>query len=122
MSKLLDIFAGNSNGMAKREFDEFQSHHQGLSLYTDPQLDNVINGSANFKQYPERTVNAPAMSVFDPSKSRIHQALAAAGWDVNGVTPITDLGVPVFNDGGSLGKGNVAKLAGTGISAMVCSS
>jgi hypothetical protein len=114
MSKLIDIFAADdTSGKARREFNEFQRRHRSLELYSDPQLDRAIDGSATFAKYPDRALNAPDTDAFKSDRNRIHQALAAAGWDVNSVTPCT-LWIPVFDDGGALGKGKMARLLGRG--------
>jgi hypothetical protein len=111
MSKLLDVFAGaDTDGKAKREFDAFLSQQNpnsnpdtrppsSIKIHTDPKLDKAVEVATNFATYPERALAAPGTPFANPPKTRIHQALEAAGWDVNSVTTITDLGVPVFNVG-----------------------
>jgi hypothetical protein len=100
MYKLLDVFArDDTDGKAKRELDAFLSKHSTITMYTDPKLDKAIEIDENFVTYPDRTLAAPGSKFSNPPKMRIHQALEAAGWDVNKIAPITDLGVPAFNAG-----------------------
>ncbi len=100
MRRLLGIFAAqDTSGMALRLFDAFLSKNRSVRVFADPSLDSAIAANANFVAFADRTVSAPGTLDVDTSKTRIHQALKAADWDINAVKPITDLGVPAFNVG-----------------------
>ncbi|MFO1497766.1 MAG: carboxypeptidase-like regulatory domain-containing protein [Verrucomicrobiota bacterium] len=100
MRRLLGEFAANDKtGMAKRLLDDFLSKKSSIVVFSDPSLDAAISTHTNFVSFANRAVSAPGTPGADKSKTRIHQALQAAGWDVNAVKPITDLGVPAFNIG-----------------------
>jgi hypothetical protein len=97
---LLSVFArGDTDGKAKREFDAFLSKQSTLQIYTDPKLDKAIEVDENFATYPDRVLAAPGTPFSNPRKTRIHQALEAARWDINQVQLIADLGPPAFNAG-----------------------
>jgi hypothetical protein len=101
MRLLLGEFAaGDKTGMAKRLFDAFLAKNTSVVVFTDPALDKAISTHSNFLSFADRTLSAPGTPA--PARMRIHQALKAAGWDVNNVTPITDLGVPAFNLGSKI--------------------
>ena len=58
MSRLVDLFArDDTSGMTRREFNEFQTRHHSLDIYTDPNLDSAVKDSANFV----RIRSAPSM-------------------------------------------------------------
>jgi hypothetical protein len=111
MSKLLDVFAhADTDGKAKRLVDAFLRQQDPnanpdtrppgtIKIYTDPKLDKAIEVAENFKDYPDATMGSPGSKFANPPKPRIHQALSAAGWDINQVKTITDLGVPAFRVG-----------------------
>jgi hypothetical protein len=111
MYRLLDYFAqGDADGKARREFDAFLGNPDftvsrsdrppgTIQVYTDPALDKAIESAENFRTYPDRAMAAPDTPYANPSKPRIHQALLAAGFDVNRVQPVTDLVVPAFKVG-----------------------
>jgi hypothetical protein len=103
MSVLLEHFAwDDKDKKAEKEYGVFQSKKSGLEIYTDPNLDEAVRLSQNFKDYPRRVLAAPPVAP-PTGKVRIHQALAAAGWDINAIAPITDLGVPALNEGDNPG-------------------
>ncbi len=103
MSKLLKDFAWDDpDKIAESEYTVFQSKKSAPEIYTDPNLDKAVPLSENFKDYPSKVLAAPPV-VPPAGKVRIHQALEAAGWDINAVTPITDLGVPALNAGDNPG-------------------
>ena len=100
MNLLLDEFAsGDTTGMAKRLFGSFLSKNAAIVVFIDPALDKAISTHANFLTFANRALAAPKTPGGIPAKPRIHQALESAGWDINTVKAITDLGVPAFNLG-----------------------
>lgn len=100
MAALLKSFAGGDrDGKAKRLFDAFLSKKSDVEVFTDAALDKAAAAHENLISFFERTVSTPGTKGADPKKIRIHQALKDADWDVNRIRPITDLGVPAFNNG-----------------------
>ncbi|HLJ85995.1 MAG TPA: carboxypeptidase-like regulatory domain-containing protein [Candidatus Angelobacter sp.] len=120
MSHLLNDFAwDDKDKIAEREFKAFQSQKTAPEIYTDPNLDKAVPLSENFKDYPARVLAAPPI-VPPAGKARIHQVLKAAGWDINAVKPITDLGVPALNAGESPGLfSKSTKDRATGLFALI---
>lgn len=122
MKKLVSIFAPNdAKGMADRLFTKFLECQNAVTVFQDPDLDTAVSAHPNAIDFSVRAVNAPSASTVTPHsvptygftptapsasgvqpKKRIHQALAAAGWDINMVTPLTDLGSPGFVQGSKL--------------------
>ena len=103
MSVLLEDFAwDDADKKAEKEYAAFQSKKNKPEIYTDANLDKAVPLSPNFKDYPSRVLAAPPI-VPPAGKIRIHQALEKAGWDINKVAPITDLGVPALNAGDNPG-------------------
>jgi hypothetical protein len=106
---LLGFAAFDETGMAKRLFDKFLAKQNDVYYFDDPDLNAAAANHDNIKYfcaaalgaYPPNGVPPP------PGKTRIHQALKAADWDVTKLIAPTDLGVPAFNLGT---KGNVWSL------------
>jgi LysM repeat protein len=100
MTGLLDVFAGNdSDGKAKRLFEEFRRKNKSIKMFTDADLDAAAADHPNIIAFCNLTLAAPGTEGTTPGKIRIHQSLQSAGWDVNKVKLIDDLGVPAFNRG-----------------------
>lgn len=103
MMMLLVIFAsGDKTGMANRLFAAFLSENSEVEVFTDDALDQAIDKHENFSDFAKLTLAAPGTPGTNPDKVRIHQALKKAGWDVNAVKRIDDLGVPAFNKGSKI--------------------
>jgi hypothetical protein len=102
MRKLLDIFASKDrSGMAKRLFDAFLTDSSRPPEYFD---DRSLNAAAtvhtNIDVFCSASLSAPnSHHKAATGRTRIHQALRAANWDINKVSIPTDLGVPAFNLG-----------------------
>ena len=95
MLKLLDIFApGDKTGMAKRLFDKFLSGNAKVEVFEDADMNEAIKNHPNFKAFSRLTLAAPGTAGASSKKTRIHQTLRNAHWDINNVRRIYDLGVP----------------------------
>lgn len=104
MRELLNQFAGDDrSGMAKRLFDRFLAPEcrAGAQYFDDASLNLAAKNHTNIKYFCKAALNKPSASV--SNKTRIHQALKNANWDINQMVVPRDLGVPAFN------KGNKAK-------------
>lgn len=100
MQKLLPIFAsGDKSGMAKRLFDLFLRKQSAVIFFEDPALNLAAADHANVKDFCGRALSAPNSAHVSGGKTRIHQALRDANWDIDKITIPTDLGVPAFNTG-----------------------
>jgi hypothetical protein len=100
MRKLLGIFAANDhNGKAKRLFDAFLAPNRTLKTWSDVFLTADAKTHGNIVAWVELALNAPTSSKYNPAKTRIHQALKNAGWDIDAAVAPKDLGVPAFNLG-----------------------
>lgn len=100
MLGLLDVFASNdTTGTARKLFNKFLEKNSEVTTFFDEALNKEIEASANFAGYPGRTLGAPGTGGADPKKPRVHQLLKNAGWDINKIKLIEDLGVPAFNNG-----------------------
>lgn len=64
-------------------------------------MNKAAAGHKNIEHFCKAALGAPAPVGVPPAtgKTRIHQALKAAGWDIGKLTAPTDRGVPAFNDG-----------------------
>jgi hypothetical protein len=120
MSVLLKDFAWNDpDKKAESEYTAFQSKKSAPEIYTDPNLDMAVPLSEHFQDYPSLVLAAPPV-VPPAGKVRIHQALKAAGWDINAVKPLTDLGVPALNAGDNPGLfSNSTKDRATGLFTLI---
>jgi len=100
MRFLLHEFAsGDGSGKAKRLFDDFLKPQTGLIFWSDSDLTAAAEVHPNITTFIHRALSAPNSPERSPGKTRIHQALKEAGWDINAVAPVEGLGVPAFNDG-----------------------
>lgn len=100
MQKLLDIFAGSdSTGMAKRLFAKFLAKQSHVVIFEDTALNAAAAAHTNIQHFCSAALSAPNSAHKAAGKTRIHQALKSAGWDVTKLTAPTDLGVPAFNLG-----------------------
>ena len=100
MRVLLGAFAGNDpHGKARRLFDAFLSKQARPKIWRDDDLDATGRSHGNMVHFARAALNDPAWSKHDPGRRRIHQALRRARWDVRGIVPPRDLGVPAFNRG-----------------------
>jgi hypothetical protein len=100
MDKLLVSFASNDKaGMARKLFTAFQSKKTAVEFYEDTDLSKAANVHSNVQYFVKAALGDPRSNTSVAGKTRIHQALAAAGWDINKLIAPTDLGVPAFNKG-----------------------
>lgn len=101
MRNLLDVFAsGDQSGMATRLFDLFlQDVCRPVHYFDDNALNTAASGHPNIQFFQGAALSAPNSKHRSANKTRIHQALKAANWDINRITVPTDLGVPAFNIG-----------------------
>jgi hypothetical protein len=102
MEFLLRAFAdGDDSGMAKRLFDKFLAKQDRVYYFEDADLNAAAAKHGNILYFCNAALGAPHPFGVAPApgKTRIHQALKAAGWDISKLIAPTDLGVPAFNDG-----------------------
>ncbi len=101
MRKLLSIFAsGDTSGMAKRLFDAFLTDTCRLVAYfDDASLNAAANSHPNINYFCDVALSAPNSPNKAIGKTRIHQALQKANWDITKMYMPTGLGVPAFNLG-----------------------
>ena len=102
MEFLLRAFAKNDNtGMARRLFDKFLAKQDRVYYFEDVDLSAAVEGHDNIKSFCSAALGAPYPFGTPPApgKTRIHQALKAANWDVAKLVAPTDLGVPALNNG-----------------------
>src|ERR1019366_5504575 len=100
MRKLLERFApGDRHGMARRLFDRFLAKQTPVTYFDDADLNNAAAGHPHITSFMNCALSAPNSSCQSVGKTRIHQALKSAGWDIGKIKVPTDLGVPAFNIG-----------------------
>jgi hypothetical protein len=100
MRALLSSFASNdSSGKARRLFNAFLTPQRAVSFWSDAALTAAAEAHANIQTFVDRALSAPTSPGGSTGRPRIHQALRAAGWDINAAVTPTDLGVPAFNIG-----------------------
>jgi hypothetical protein len=104
MEKLLDLFASkDKTGMARRLFARFLAKQPDVVYFEDADLNAAAAAHENIKYFCDAALGAPLPPPSGrppaPGKTRIHQALKAANWDVTKLVAPTDLGVPAFNEG-----------------------
>jgi len=102
MLHLLDYFAADDDsGMAHRLFRKFLAKQSQVTYFTDKDLDKAAAAHENIQYFCSAALGAPYPWGIPPApgKTRIHQALKAAKWDVNNLAAPTDLGAPAFNLG-----------------------
>ncbi len=102
MRHLLDYFAeDDQSGMASRLFSKFLAKQNQVTYFTDKDLDKAAAAHENFEYFSLAALGVPYPFGITPAagKTRIHQALKAANWDINKLVAPTDLGAPAFNLG-----------------------
>lgn len=100
MEKLLSIFAGSDKtGMAKRLFAQFLAKRSQVFYFEDVDLNHAAAAHVNIKYFCDAALSAPNLANRSAGKTRIHQALKSANWDIAKLKAPTDLGVPAFNIG-----------------------
>jgi hypothetical protein len=101
MRNLLTIFAaGDRTGMAKRLFDAFLQDTCRLPQYfDDASLATAAAKHQNIVFFCHAALSAPTSAFKSQGKTRIHQALKAANWDIAKMVRPADLGVPALNIG-----------------------
>jgi hypothetical protein len=100
MEKLLSIFASNDkSGTAKRLFDKFLAKQAKVTYFEDADLNAAAAMHQNIKYFCDAALSAPNTPHQAPGKTRIHQALKTANWDIQKLIAPADLGVPAFNEG-----------------------
>jgi hypothetical protein len=99
MEKLLGVFASDDkSGMAKRLFDKFLAKQTAVIYFDDADLNKAADAHANIKSFITAALAPPGTSP-PAGKTRIHQALKTAGWDINKLVAPSDLGPPALNLG-----------------------
>jgi hypothetical protein len=107
MRHLLDYFAADDDsGMAHRLFGKFLAKQSQVTYFTDKDLDKAAAAHENIEYFCMAALGAPYPWGITPApgKTRIHQALKAAKWNVNNLVAPTDLGAPAFNLGKKKGS------------------
>lgn len=100
MRNLLTEFASNdTHGKALRLFNDFLAPQSAVSFWSDADLTAAAEAHPNIVTFVSRALSAPNSPQRSAGRTRIHQALQNAGWDINAAVPPTDLGVPAFNRG-----------------------
>jgi hypothetical protein len=100
MRGLLGIFAGSdTSGMATRLVNAFLTPNRTVRFWSDAALDAAVRAHPNTASWVSLSLNAPTSPERSPGRTRIHQALQAANWDINAAVAPTDLGPPAFNTG-----------------------
>jgi hypothetical protein len=103
MEKLLEVFAsGDKSGMTKRLFTAFLGKQGKVTYFEDASLNTAAAAHANIKHFCGAALSAPGTPYQSAGKTRIHQALKQANWDLKKMIPPTDLGVPAFNQGSKI--------------------
>ena len=102
MAHLLDYFTDDdSSGMARRLFNRFLAKQSQVTYFTDQALDKAADAHENMEYFCRAAWGAPWPWGVPPApgKTRIHQALKAANWDLNALYAPNDLGAPAFDLG-----------------------
>ncbi|MBN1207918.1 MAG: SH3 domain-containing protein [Myxococcaceae bacterium] len=100
MRVLLSEFASkDTNGKARRLFNSFLTPQRALMFWSDTGLTAAAEAHPNITTFVHRALSAPNSPERSEGKTRIHQVLEKAGWDINAAVPATGLGVPAFNQG-----------------------
>lgn len=100
MEKLLGIFAHSDKaGMAKTLFNSFLAKKTSVHWWSLSTYREAVAKHANINFFGSAAVSAPTSTHKSVGKTRIHQALQAAGWDIMKTKVVTDLGVPALNLG-----------------------
>ena len=105
MSRLQTIFGrDDANGMTRRLFNRFLQKQSRVQFFEDPGLNAAAAVHPHIQYFITAALGVPASSPAGTGKTRIHQALKQAGWDISRLIPPTDLGVPAFNVGSKVWK------------------
>jgi hypothetical protein len=105
MEKLLGVFASaDKSGKARRLFDKFLAKQRNVTYFDDNDLSVAAQNHPNIQYFVAAALSLPGTSHANSGKTRIHQALRNAGWDITKLTAPTDLGVPAFNKGSKVWK------------------
>ena len=101
MRELLGQFAGgDTTGMARRLFNAFLVNNtHPVAFFDDGSLTAAAARHQNITFFCHAALSAPTSAFRAAGKTRIHQALRNAGWDINRLVRPTDLGVPALNIG-----------------------
>jgi len=100
MEKLLTIFASkDKSGMAKRLFALFLGKQTTVTYFDDADLNKAAAAHPHIKDFCSAALSAPNAQYHVAGKTRIHQALKQAGWDIMKMNIPTDLGAPAFDIG-----------------------
>jgi hypothetical protein len=110
MEKLLSIFASrDTTGMARRLFTQFLAKQASVLFFEDADLNAAAARHPNIQSFCDAALAAPNMHCnvnhhqqVGVPKTRIHQALRQANWDITKLVAPTDLGVPAMNLGNKL--------------------
>ena len=117
MQKLLTIFAkGDKSGMAKRLFNAFLQKQSKVKYFDDPSLNFIASTHQNINAFISLALSAPNSPRKSVGKTRIHQALKKANWDIKNIIVPKDLGVPAFNIGS---KARSSEDFNTGLGVMI---
>lgn len=101
MRKLLEVFAaGDKTGMARRLFNAFLADTcRNVAYFDDASLNAAADTHPNIEFFCNAALSAPNSTQKSNGKTRIHQALQKANWDITKLFAPSDLGVPAFNNG-----------------------
>src|SRR5262249_2678393 len=75
-----------------------------IYYYDDADLNAAAAAHPNIKYFCDAALGDVYGTPPAPGKTRIHQALRAANWDITRLVAPTDLGVPAFNRGDKFWK------------------
>ncbi|HHL2459791.1 TPA: DUF3289 family protein [Yersinia enterocolitica] len=96
----LTFSENDSRGLTRHAFDEMfgpinnPRSRDAIKLYSTRNLNAAANAHENINDFCDLVLNAPPNN---SSRTRVHQALKNAGWDINNIQRISDLGLPAFN-------------------------
>lgn len=101
MRALLGQFAsGDTTGMARRLFNAFLANNtHPVAFFDDADMTSAAARHQNIIFFCHAALSAPTSAFRSAGRTRIHQALRMAGWDINRLVRPTDLGVPALNIG-----------------------
>jgi len=102
MERLLRFFAdGDDTGMARRLFDKFLAKQNTVYYFDDNDLNAAAAQHENITEFCAEALGAgwPYGISPSPGKTRIHQALKAANWDIGKVAVPIDMKTPAFSNG-----------------------
>src|SRR4029077_17888898 len=73
-----------------------------VTYFDDADLNAAAAAHSNIKFFCGAALSAPNTPFQAAGKTRIHQALKQANWDITKLIAPTDLGVPAFNKGSKM--------------------